>query len=180
MTETIEFGLKQNQIQYANRYKETDFVLYQKYTYDEVQRLLGWTRNLNAQNIGGYFYDAETKTLPVFINYVKEENAIAYEDRFISPDELIALSKHPRKASSTDADHMFKRTEADRNNKIYLFVRKNKDDKETKEFYFFGEINAHGNPTEVRMPESNDTAFEIQYKLETPVRADIFEYITAG
>lgn len=180
LTETIEFGLKQNQIQYANRYKETDFVLYQKYTYDEVQRLLGWTRNLNAQNIGGYFYDAETKTLPVFINYVKEENAIAYEDRFISPDELIALSKHPRKASSTDADHMFKRTEADRNNKIYLFVRKNKDDKETKEFYFLGEINAHGNPTEVRMPESNDTAFEIQYKLETPVRADIFEYITEG
>lgn len=75
---------------------------------------------------------------------------------------------------------MFKRTEADRNNKIYLFVRKNKDDKETKEFYFLGEINAHGNPTEVRMPESNDTAFEIQYKLETPVRADIFEYITEG
>ena len=56
----------------------------------------------------------------------------------------------------------------------------NKDDKETKEFYFLGEINAHGNPTEVRMPESNDTAFEIQYKLETPVRADIFEYITEG
>ena len=30
------------------------------------------------------------------------------------------------------------------------------------------------------MPESNDTAFEIQYKLETLVRADIFEYITEG
>ena len=95
-------------------------------------------------------------------------------------NSFTALSKHPRKASSTDADHMFTRTEADRNNKIYLFVRKNKDDKETKEFYFLGEINAHGNPTEVRMPESNDTAFEIQYKLETPVRADIFEYITEG
>ncbi len=180
LSETIAFGLKRNQQQYNKLYKDTDFVLYEKYTYEDVQRLLGWNRNMNAQNIGGYFYDKETKTLPVFINYIKEDDAIAYEDRFLSPTELIALSKHPRSKSSPDADHIFKRTPEDKDNRIFLFVRKNKDDNEAKEFYFLGEINAHGEPEEVTMPESNDKAFEILYKLDVPVRNDIYEYITEG
>ncbi len=37
---------------------------------------------------------------------------LAYEDRFISSDKMIALSKHPRKVNSSDADHFFKRTVA--------------------------------------------------------------------
>ena len=178
--EVIQFGLNRYQSQYSESYKDTDFVLYEKYTYEDVQRLLGWSRNMNAQNIGGYFYDKETKTLPVFINYEKAEDAIAYEDRFISPTELIALSKHPRSKDSPDADHMFKRTEADKDNRIYLFVRKNKDDNEAKEFYFLGEMVARGEPEEVTMPASNDKAFEVHYVLDVPVRHDIYEYITEG
>lgn len=180
LLETLRFGLRRNQDNFSNLYKDTDFVLYEKYTYEDVQRLLGWNRNMNAQNIGGYFYDNDTKTLPVFINYIKEHDAIAYEDRFVSPTELIALSKHPRSKSSPDADHIFKRTQEDKQNRIFLFVRKNKDDKEAKEFYFLGEITAHGEPEEVTMPATQDKAFEIQYRLEVPVRNDIYEYITEG
>ena len=112
---------------------------------------------MNAQNIGGYFYDSSTKTLPVFINYEKSEDAIAYEDRFISESELIALSKHPRKIDSADANHIYKKTAEDRDNRIFLFVRKNKDDKEAK--------------------ETHDHAFEILYQLDVPVRSDIYDYI---
>ena len=46
--------------------------------------------------------------MPVFINYDKTEDAIAYEDRFISNQELIALSKHPRKITSSDVVHIYK------------------------------------------------------------------------
>lgn len=178
--EVVDFGIKRYETHYKNGYKGTAFVLYEKYTYEDVCRLLNWSRSLNAQNIGGYFYDKETKTLPVFINYEKGNEAIPYEDRFISEGELIALSKHPRKVTSPDADHFFKRTPQDQDNRIFLFVRKNKDDKEAKEFYFLGEINAYGDPIPVKMPESNDDAFEIQYRLDKPVRADIYEYITKG
>ena len=134
---------------------------------------------MNAQNIGGYFYDVETKTLPVFINYDKTEDAIAYEDRFVTQAHLIALSKHPRKISSSDADHFFKRTEADKDNRILLFVRKNKDDKEAKEFYFLGEVFAQGEPIPIKMEKTGDDAFEINYKLDVPVREDIYEYIVS-
>ena len=121
----------------------------------------------------------ETKTLPVFINYDKAEDAIAYEDRFVSQQNLIALSKHPRKVDSSDADHFYKRTEEDKDNRIFLFVRKNKDDKEAKEFYFLGEIFANGEPIPIKMEKTKDDAFEINYTLDVPVRDDIYEYMTS-
>lgn len=174
--ELIEYGLDIYQENYSNHYKETNFQLYQKYTYEDVCRLLNWKQNQTAQNIGGYFYDKETKTLPVFINYDKGENDIAYEDRFIDRDRVIALSKAPRKVTSSDADHFYKRTPNDIDNKIYLFVRKNKDDKEAKEFYFLGEIFAEGEPYPIVMNDGRN-AFEINYHLDVPVREDIYEYI---
>lgn len=176
--ELVDFGIKRYQKNYANRYKDTNFQLYQKYTYEDVCRLLNWKRNLNAQNIGGYFYDSATKTLPVFINYDKAEDAIAYEDRFVSNQELIALSKHPRKITSSDVAHIYKRTPEDAGNRIFLFVRKNKDDKEAKEFYFLGEIYAVGEPEPIYMEATKDEAFEITYRLDVPVRDDIYDYIT--
>lgn len=175
----IQYGIENYRENYSDSYKDTDFQLYQKYTYEDVCWLLNWQRNMNAQNIGGYFYDARTKTLSVFINYDKAEDAIAYEDRFVTRENLIALSKHPRKVTSSDADHFFKRTESDKENKILLFVRKNKDDKEAKEFYFLGEVFAQGEPIPIKMEKTGDDAFEIDYKLDVPVREDIYEYIVS-
>lgn len=177
--ELIEYGIEIIEDKYAQPYKDTNFQLYQKYTYEDVCRLLNWKKNLNAQNIGGYFYDTTTKTLPVFINYDKTEDAIAYEDRFVSQQNLIALSKHPRKVDSSDADHFYKRTVEDRDNRIFLFVRKNKNDKEAKEFYFLGEIFAKGSPIPIKMEKTKDDAFEINYTLDVPVRDDIYEYMTS-
>ena len=175
----IDYGIENYNDNYSEKYKDTNFQLYQKYTYEDVCRLLNWKKNMNAQNIGGYFYDSETKTLPVFINYHKTEDAIAYEDRFVSNDRFIALSKHPRRVDSSDADHFYKRTDEDKDNKIYLFVRKNKDDKEAKEFYFLGEIYAQGEPKPIIMEKTKDNAFEINYRLDVPVREDIYDYIVS-
>ena len=177
VNEILEYGIKAYKDAEYSNYKNTNFSLYQKYTYEDVCRLLNWKKNMNAQNIGGYFYDEATKTLPVFINYDKTEDAIAYEDRFETPDNLIALSKHPRKINSSDADHFYKRTIKDKENQILLFVRKNKDDKEAKEFYFLGEVFAQGEPNPIKMPKTGDDAFEINYKLDVPVREDIYDYI---
>lgn len=177
--ELLDFGIEQWKEKYGQIYRDTNFTLYQKYTYEDVCRLLNWNKNLNAQNIGGYYYDSETKTLPVFINYHKAEDAIAYEDRFVSEGHLIALSKHPRKITSSDAVHIYKQSEEDKNNRIFLFVRKNKDDNEAKEFYFLGEIFAEGNPRQIYMEKTKDNAFEIDYRLDVPVRNDIYDYIVS-
>lgn len=50
---------------FSKRYKDTSLCLYEKYSYEDVCRLLNWPKNPPAQNIGGYKYDETTKTLPV-------------------------------------------------------------------------------------------------------------------
>ena len=52
-------------------------------------------------------------------------------------------------------------------------------DKEAKEFYFLGEIFAQGEPIPIKMEKTGDDAFEINYRLDVPVREDIYEYIVS-
>ncbi len=56
-------------------------------------------------------------------------------------------------------------------------MRKNKDDKEAKEFYFLGEMYAEDEPTPIKIPNTNADAFEVNYKLDVPVCEDIYEYL---
>lgn len=179
LAELAGFMVSRYEARFSKRYAGTDLVLYEKYTYEDVCRLLNWPTNMNAQNIGGYFYEKTTKTMPVFVNYHKAEGAIAYEDRFVSPSHIVALSKTKRRTTSADADHIYKRTPEDKDNRILLFVRRNKEDKgEAKAFYFLGEVEAHGEPVPVTLPATGDRAFEIDYRLDVPVRSDIYAYVT--
>ena len=103
LKELIEFGVSRYEENYSCRYRDTNFVLYQKYTYEDVCRLLEWENNEVPLNLGGYKYDRKTKTFPVFINYDKEEDiqdTIKYEDHFESPNRLIAISKQSRTKDS--------------------------------------------------------------------------------
>ncbi len=59
-----------------------------------------------------------------------------------------------------------------------LFVRKNKDDKGSKEFYYLGRIKTSGEPKEVFRESSEDNVVELIYQLDTPVREDLYDYIT--
>ena len=176
--EIIEFGIIRYKQDYNERYKETSFNLYQKYTYEDVCRLLEWEHNEVPLNIGGYKYDVSTKTFPVFINYHKEEgisNSIRYEDRFLSENRLIAISKQGRSIQSEDVQNFLKAKE--RGICVDLFVRKNKDDKISKEFYYLGHMNASGYVKEFIMENTNKSAVEIEWILDTPVREDIYNYI---
>ena len=60
--------------------------------------------------------------------------------------------------------------------KTYLFMRKNKDDKGGKEFYFLGEM-APSDQFQSIKTKSGDNAVEIKYELEDPVRQDIYEFM---
>ena len=63
---------------------------------------------------------------------------------------------------------------------VHLFVRKNKDDKISKEFYYLGRMTSTGRIKEFVMPNTDKTAVEIEWALDTPVREDIYEYIVNG
>lgn len=176
--EVVDFALYRNEKYYGNRYEDTNFQLYSKYTYSDVCRLLDWDKDHVPLNIGGYKYDEKTKTYPVFINYDKAEDislSINYEDRFISNSALIALSKSQRTKESEDVQRAVHAEEL--GIAMHLFVRKNKDDRTSKEFYYLGKIRATGQLEEITMPETQMSAVEIFYDLDVPVREDIYDYI---
>ncbi|URZ16564.1 DUF3427 domain-containing protein [Clostridium felsineum] len=178
--ELIEFGIYRYKKFYSQHYMNTNFKLYQKYTYEDVCKLLEWEKGEVALNIGGYKFDKKTKTYPVFINYSKSDDisdSINYKDRFDSQSKLIAISKSGRTAKSIDIIQAYN---AEKDGvEMSLFVRKNKDDKISKEFYFLGKIKAVGIPHPIIMENTSKTAVEIEYQLYTPVREDIFNYLTS-
>jgi superfamily II DNA or RNA helicase len=178
LRELVAFGISRYRRDYSNTYKDTNFVLYQKYTYEDVCRLLNWEKNEVPLNIGGYKFDKKTGTFPVFINYDKAENisdTTKYEDHFISSSSLVAISKSGRSLESEDVQNFLKAKE--RGIQVELFVRKNKDDKISKEFYYLGHMNASGKAREFTMPNTTKTAVEIEWILEEPVREDLYQYI---
>ncbi len=177
-SELIDFGIWRYHRDYEHTYQDTNLVLYQKYTYEDACRLLNWENNEVPLNIGGYKYDRKTKTFPVFINYDKSSDisdTTKYEDHFENESRLIAISKSKRFMDSEDVQNFLHAKE--RGIDVELFVRKNKDDRISKEFYYLGRMQASGQAREFVMPNTNATAVEIEWILDTPVREDIYSYI---
>lgn len=162
------------------KYRNTDFVLYQKYSKSDVCRLLNWEKNINAQNIGGYFYDEKTKTLPVYITYRKDEEIAEtqkYKDRFEGCTTFISTSKPGRglagvrrREDSPEVKYFY-----DKDTEIFLFLQK---DKKETEYYFMGKLNIYGEPKEVYREETGDTVLEFRYLLDVPAREDLYDYFT--
>lgn len=96
----------------------------------------------------------------------------------ISTQYLIAISKSGRSIESEDVQNFLNAKE--RGIDVQLFVRKNKDDKISKEFYYLGRMASTGGVKEFIMPNTDKTAVEIEWVLDTPVREDIYEYIVNG
>lgn len=181
LEELIDFGISRYKENLSIRYQDTNLVLYQKYTYEDACRLLNWEKNEVPLNIGGYKFDKKTKTFPVFINYDKQDDisdTTKYEDHFTAYNRLIAISKSGRSIDSEDVQNFIHAKE--RGIDVQLFVRKNKDDKISKEFYYLGRMTATGMVKEFVMPNTEKTAVEIEWMLDTPVREDIYEYIVNG
>lgn len=182
ITEVVKFGLFRNKKYFGHRYKNTSFCLYEKYTYEDVCRLLDWEKNEVSQNIGGYKHDKNTNTIPIFVNYEKGDNvkeSIRYEDGFIDEKTLEWISKVNRKKTSKDVISI---QNSDRIGiKIDLFVRKNKDDKTSKEFYYLGRLHTSSEPIEFKKFNKDlgkDQSYvKFIYTLETPVRQDIYDYL---
>ncbi|MCD8027765.1 MAG: DUF3427 domain-containing protein [Erysipelotrichaceae bacterium] len=174
--EVIDYAIDIYNRKYSQRYHNTDLCLYEKYTYEDVCRLLNWQQNIVPLNIGGYKYDQHTNTLPVFINYDKEEGiteTTKYNNHFIDSQTLIAMSKSNVKLNSKGIE-IFSKVE-ERNTAIHIFIRKNKDDETSKEFYYLG--NATIDDIKQDTMANNVPVCEIHYTLDQPVKKEIYEYI---
>ena len=178
LTDLVEYGLERYRRQYAEAMKNGNLCLNEKYSYMSTFRLLDFPVQPIANNVGGYIYNEPLNIFPVYINYDQAEDIAAstqYEDHFISPTRLIAFSKSGRSLQSKE---ILRLQEYARNGlKIPLFVRKNTRD-DLKEFYYLGYMKPTGSFEPMIMKDGQTKAVRIEYELEQPVRADLYDYLT--
>nr|WP_238566946.1 DUF3427 domain-containing protein [Nonlabens ulvanivorans] len=155
------------------------FQLYRKYSRKDVFRILNFSENPVAQNVGGYLVSVDNKNCPIFVNYHKEDDiseSTKYEDKFLSPKEFDWMSKSNRKINSKDVQSILGKNG---NIRLPLFIKKNND--EGTDFYFMGNVNPQLNNVEQSSMNTDGgrkvSVVKIRFDLEKPVSASIYRYL---
>ncbi len=168
----INYAKQVNKKKYSNTYRDTDLVLYNRYTRKDVCRLLNWNQNENGLNIGGYKYDGVSNTMAVYVTYNKDieitKAELMYEDEFIDPKKIICISKNDRSLSSPEIIRL--KSQCENGLKVHLFVNKVKGE---TDFYYLGEIE-YSEAIEVKEKKN----VRITYILDTPCKDSVYNYLT--
>lgn len=162
-------------LKYENIYHDTKrFRLYEKYSREDVLRILNWERFMNAQNIGGY--KIKYGTCPIFVTYDKKEDiseTINYEDQFINKELFSWMSRNNRRVTS---DELKAIVEYDGDLEIELFIQKSND--EGIEFYYISSLQPVGEAKQMfrTINGKKNPIVNFRYKLDDPVKDELYSY----
>ena len=166
-------ALKYAFFKYENVYRdENPFKLYEKYSREDVLRILNWERFMNGQNIGGY--KIKYDTCPIFVTYNKADDiseTINYEDHFISKTEFNWMSRNKRKTSSPELEPLINYNGVD----TRLFIQKSND--EGIEFYYIGKLTPLTYKQVYRtIDDKQQPIVNFRFKIENEVKEEIYSY----
>jgi superfamily II DNA or RNA helicase/HKD family nuclease/phage repressor protein C with HTH and peptisase S24 domain len=158
---------------------QNGFVLYRKYSRKDVFRILNFSENPVAQNVGGYLVSADNANCPIFVNYHKEDHiseSTKYEDEFVNNKEFDWMSKSNRKIDSNDVQSILGKSGTIR---LPLFIKKSND--EGMDFYYMGDISPQLNKVEETTMRSDSgkqvSVVKIRFNLASPVSTSMFNYL---
>ena len=169
----FEDALKYAFFKYENVYMdERPFRLYEKYSREDVLRILNWERFMNGQNIGGY--KIKYDTCPIFVTYNKAEDiseTINYEDHFITKDMFNWMSRNNRKTSSPELEPLINYNGVD----TQLFIQKSND--EGIEFYYIGKLTPVSYRQVYRNINGKDQPIvNFKFKIDHEVTDEMYSY----
>ncbi len=155
-----------------NYHSSNNFKLYEKYSREDVLRLLNWDYYMNGQNIGGY--KIKYDTCPIFVTYNKSEDiseTINYEDHFISKTVFSWMSRNNRRITSKELEPLVNYNGID----IELFIQKSND--EGIEFYYIGKLTPLS--YEQKFRQINDKSQPIVnfiFEIDCEVKDELYSY----
>lgn len=179
LLDSIEYSLYNFNKNFDSTKWNEGFHLYRKYSRKDVFRILNFSENPVAQNVGGYLVSPDNKYCPIFVNYHKEEDiseSTKYEDKFVNQREFDWMSKSNRKLESKDVQSILGKNGEIR---LPLFIKKNND--EGTDFYYMGNINPQKNNVEQTKMNSDSgkqvSVVKIRFDLENPVSDSMYQYL---
>ena len=166
-------ALKYGLFKYEKVYMSSDrFRLYEKYSREDVLRIMNWERFMNGQNIGGY--KIKYDTCPIFVTYNKAEDiseTINYEDHFISKEIFNWMSRNNRKTSSAELEPLINYNGVD----VELFIQKSND--EGIEFYYISKLTPINYKQVYRTIDGKEHPIvNFKFKIHTEVSDEIYSY----
>ncbi len=169
----IKDAIKYGFYKYSHVYMDKKpFKLYEKYSREDVLRLLNWERFMNGQIIGGY--KIKYDTCPIFVTYNKSEDiseTINYEDHFISKELFNWMSRNNRKTSSPELEPLINYNGVD----VELFIQKNND--EGIEFYYISKLTPITYKQVYRNIEGKDHPIvNFKFRIDTEVKDELYSY----
>lgn len=150
-------------------------LLYYRY----VCHLLNWKINVVPQNIGGYFIDAETNTMPIYVTYHKSDeisDTTKYEDAFINEKMLHYFSRSKRRLESNDVQQMMNADETGL--AMHLFIKK--DNSEGTDFYYLGRVHYQKGSALQEIMKTGDkpvSVVSMNLELEHEVPYSLYHYL---
>lgn len=176
----LKYAIRNWKDNYQERYNDTNLCLYQQYSRLDILRLLNWAKDETMTIFGdpGYQRAMRTNTYPIIINYDKKEDiseTTKYEDHFIDRDTFSWYTQNKVQMSSDEIKLL---QNLEKNNvTVQLFIRKSVD--VTDGYYYLGNMKPT-NFVEKQMKNGDKTVpvVNIDFKMDTPVREDIYNYIT--
>ncbi|HJG41314.1 MAG TPA: DUF3427 domain-containing protein [Bifidobacterium pullorum subsp. gallinarum] len=157
------------------------FLYEQKYKLADVMRLLGWSDEMNGQNVGGYFCHKTTGTMPIFVKYANSQ----YDDRFLGLQEMRYFSKNNRTEDSPEFQWVKYGygTEAwQEDHFIPLFVMRKEESDEAK-YYYVGHVAAVNDLHTITRKTEGDGGATVNLavanlRLARPLDPELFRHLT--
>lgn len=165
----------------GRRVFDRGFLYEQKYKLADVMRLLGWSDEMNGQNVGGYFCHKASGTMPIFVKYANSQ----YDDRFLGLQEMRYFSKNNRTEDSPEFQWMKYGygTEAwQEDHFIPLFVMRKEESDEAK-YYYVGHIAAVNDLHTITRKTEGDGGAAVNLavanlRLARPLDPELFRHLT--
>jgi superfamily II DNA or RNA helicase/HKD family nuclease len=180
LKDTIEYSIASyNEVFKLDEFFD-GFQLYKKYSRKDVFRILNWSINPVAQNVGGYIVSKDKTNCPIFVNYHKEDDisdTTKYEDHFINESEFSWMSKSKRRLTSPDVKAI---REHESGLRLPLFIKKSND--EGVEFYYMGDVTpkeAGFEEATMKTEKGDVPVVTIVFDMKCPVTDSMYSYLLA-
>lgn len=168
------------------------FVYEHRYKMFEVERLLGWPKQINGSSVGGYLLPKDDDSsvggyripkygdsMPIFVKYANSQ----YEDRFLNPQEMHWFSKDKHSLKSSEITWMM-HGHGEENwtstHFIPLFVMRKADAEKLKLYYYVGHVGSYSNLHETTRDKKGEKVrlVEMDLRLTKPLSAELYRHLT--
>lgn len=172
LQDLLTYAMKVFEKEYRETYRNTNLVLYKKYSKKDVCKLLNWDKNEQGTVYG---YRAKHGTCPIFVTYKKSDDiseSTKYNEHFINRNIFSWVTRSRRTTESSELQPIIHNKKF--GNTLHLFIKK--ADSEGSDYYYLG----IAEPTKAIDVVQENTGLPIvsmQLVLKDPVREDIYDYL---